>query len=111
MDPRKRAAIDFLDAWRFCPVSDSPTASRECLEDAATQLLDALGEAGPVVRADEAIQISTDSNHPGIRLTMQDSEPPFGSGALVGYNLTPDEARSFARDLDAAALRWEQAKR
>jgi hypothetical protein len=34
--------IDFLDAWRFCPVASSPNPSRQCLENAATQLLDAL---------------------------------------------------------------------
>lgn len=38
----RRVVIDFLDAWRFCPVASSPNPSRQCLENAATQLLNAL---------------------------------------------------------------------
>lgn len=34
--------VDFLDSWRYCPVSEAPAASRSCLEDAAKQLLAAL---------------------------------------------------------------------
>jgi hypothetical protein len=38
--------VDFLDSWRFCPVSEAATSSRSCLEDAATQLLEA---AAPLI--------------------------------------------------------------
>jgi uncharacterized protein (DUF433 family) len=38
----KRAVVDFLDAWRFCPVSRADSPARLCLEDAAGQLLAAL---------------------------------------------------------------------
>jgi hypothetical protein len=34
--------VDFLDAWRYCPVSSSAASSRQCLEDSARQLLAAL---------------------------------------------------------------------
>jgi hypothetical protein len=37
--------VDFLDGWRFCPVSEAPNASRSCLEDATAQLLGALDVA------------------------------------------------------------------
>ena len=43
------AAIDFLDSWRFCPVSSSPNAARQCLEDAAGQLLAALAAEKPPI--------------------------------------------------------------
>ncbi len=35
-------AMDFLDAWRFCPVSRSDNSPRACLEDAAGQFLAAV---------------------------------------------------------------------
>ena len=34
--------VEFLDSWRFCPVSEATAASRSCLEDAAKQLVAAL---------------------------------------------------------------------
>lgn len=37
--------VDFLSAWRFCPLARSANASQGDLEDAAKQLLDALAEA------------------------------------------------------------------
>lgn len=40
-DPQK-VIVDFLDSWRFCPVSEASDPSRSCLEDAASQLLAAL---------------------------------------------------------------------
>lgn len=39
---RVQVVVDFLSSWRFCPVSSAATPSRDCLEDAARQLLDAL---------------------------------------------------------------------
>lgn len=33
---------DFLSSWSFCPVSQSSAPARSCLEDAASQLRDAL---------------------------------------------------------------------
>jgi hypothetical protein len=44
-DERRRVVVDFLDAWRYCPVASSPDPSPQCLENAATQLLDALAAA------------------------------------------------------------------
>lgn len=38
------AVVEFLDAWRYCPVSQASSSSRPCLEDAAGQLLDSLAE-------------------------------------------------------------------
>jgi hypothetical protein len=43
---RQAVVVDFLDSWRFCPVSEAPAASRSCLEDAAKQLLDSLTKEG-----------------------------------------------------------------
>jgi len=40
-----QAIVDFLDSWRYCPVSSSPNRARQCLEDAAGQLLTALDAA------------------------------------------------------------------
>jgi hypothetical protein len=37
--------VDFLSAWRFCPLARSENASQGDFEDAAKQLLDALAEA------------------------------------------------------------------
>jgi len=37
--------VDFLAAWRYCPLARSENASAGDLEDAAKQLLDALAEA------------------------------------------------------------------
>jgi hypothetical protein len=45
MDDKKlETVVDFLGAWRYCPVSEASNPSRACLEDAAKQLLDALSE-------------------------------------------------------------------
>lgn len=37
-----KVVVDFLNDWRFCPVSTASAPPRSCLEDAATQLLAAL---------------------------------------------------------------------
>ena len=37
-----QVVVDFLEAWRYCPVASSPNPARQCLEDAAGQLLAAL---------------------------------------------------------------------
>jgi len=39
------AVVEFLDSWRFCPVSQASGAARSCLDDAAKQLLAALDQA------------------------------------------------------------------
>lgn len=44
---RLDVVVDFLDAWRFCPVSGASSPTRSCLEDEAAQLLDALDKAPP----------------------------------------------------------------
>jgi triphosphoribosyl-dephospho-CoA synthetase len=41
---RMRVVVDFLDAWRFCPLSTA-AAPGGGLEDSARQLLDALDES------------------------------------------------------------------
>lgn len=46
LNPRLQIVVDFLDAWRYCPLATSPTPSRQCLEDTAQQLLDALAKSG-----------------------------------------------------------------
>jgi hypothetical protein len=38
----RKVIVDFLDSWRFCPVSTASAPARSCFEDAATQLLAAL---------------------------------------------------------------------
>lgn len=47
-----QVVVDFLDAWRFCPVASSPKPSRSCLENAGAQLLDALDVVRPPVDAE-----------------------------------------------------------
>jgi hypothetical protein len=42
VDDPQRVIIDFLDSWRFCPVSEAKVPARSCIEDAAGQLLAAL---------------------------------------------------------------------
>lgn len=37
-----QVVVDFLEAWRYCPVASSPRSSLQCLEHAAGELLDAL---------------------------------------------------------------------
>lgn len=44
-EKEQQVVVDFLDAWRYCPVSSSPNPSRRCLENTAEQLLAALQEA------------------------------------------------------------------
>jgi hypothetical protein len=46
----KSVIVDFLDSWRFCPVSQVSAPARSCLEDAAKQLLAALKDGGQPVQ-------------------------------------------------------------
>jgi hypothetical protein len=58
-----KTVVDFLDAWRHCPVSTASTPSHSCLEDAATQLVDALHAAPtqpPVPVPREARQVASE---------------------------------------------------
>lgn len=50
-----RAVMDFLDSWRFCPVSSAEKPAAQCLEDAAKQLLDALPLRAKLATAIEAL--------------------------------------------------------
>lgn len=78
------AVVDFLDAWRFCPVSQATTESRRpCLEDAARQLLDLLtGSPAKVTKASDEMKVR----------------------ALIGY-LPGDSRPTFLGAADAGA--WE----
>ena len=47
-EPQKdqlQVVVDFLDAWRYCPVASADSPSRECLEKAAREILTALADA------------------------------------------------------------------
>lgn len=49
-DERIDTVVEFLDAWRFCPVSTAANPSQDCLEDAAQQLLAALDQGEAAMR-------------------------------------------------------------
>jgi hypothetical protein len=73
----RQVVIDFLDAWRFCPVASSPNPSRQCLENAADQLLDALA-VPDTERPDEARNALLDAR----RCTRMHSGSPATDDAL-----------------------------
>ncbi len=88
----KEALVEFLDAWRYCPVSAASSPSRQCLEDAAAQLLDTL--AGPLacairkpagVGADGGIRPSQQARGargtPGVSADSDGNQQPLGGDA------------------------------
>jgi hypothetical protein len=109
----RRVVVDFLDAWRYCPVSSSASAARQCLEKAADELLAALAarEAQPTI-TDEMVERAAKGSHEAERAQYiaAGEDAPTWEECLAeedlwgGENFTLADVLSFSRAALETAL-------
>ncbi|MGE5143151.1 MAG: hypothetical protein ACM3OA_06910, partial [Acidobacteriota bacterium] len=111
-DRRLQAVVDFLNDWRFCPVATSPKPSRQCMEDAAAQLLASLPQSDhgpercPMKRVSDGRQCVRPVGHPGdCAATWGSTTADFGHGRTAQERLealAAEKGRSMAQVIEDA---------